>query len=72
MKQQALRQAQELGENHGKIDFNARGYVDVVDVVSSCGGVGEWLDTLISDPHAFNEAHAEISQAYHQGYTLKK
>lgn len=69
MKQQALQQAKKLGERDGATDLNAKGYVSVVDVVDQCPAVGEWLDTLTSDPHAFNEAHAATWQAYSQGYT---
>lgn len=73
-KKKALAQAHALGEKDGATDFNAKGYVGVVDVVDQCPAVGAWLDTLTHDQHAFNEAHAETWQAYSQGYTkaLKK
>lgn len=68
MKDQALAQARQMGQDHGRTDFNARGYVQVTDVVSECNLAGQWLDTLTNDPHAFNEAHAELWQAYSAGY----
>lgn len=73
-KKEALVQARKLGERDGATDINAKGYVGVVDVVDQCPDVGEWLDTLTSDPHAFNEANSATWQAYSQGYsaTLKK
>lgn len=68
IKEQALSQAGQLGIDHGKTDFNQTGMVSIVDVVSECSLVGDWLDTLTSDPHAFNEAHAEIWNAYSARY----
>jgi hypothetical protein len=69
MKDQALEQARQYGRTHGRTDFNAKGYVGVVDVVDECPSVGQWLDTLTADPHQFNEAHAQVWQAYSAGYT---
>lgn len=65
---QALQQAKELGKRDGKTDFDAKGYVGVVDVVDQCPAARDWLDTLTHDPHAFNEAHAQMWQAYSDGY----
>lgn len=67
-KQQALEQARQLGKTHGRTDFNAKGYVGVVDVVSECPAIGQWLDTLTTNPRQFNEAHAQVWQAYSVGY----
>lgn len=69
MKQQALQQAQELGQRYGQRNLEDGIVISVVDVVDECPACGEWLDTLTADAHQFNEAHAEIYNAYSTGYT---
>lgn len=68
IKGQALNQAHSLGVQDGAVDLNTTGMVGVVDVVDQCPLVGQWLDFLISNPAAFNQAHIEIAQEYARGY----
>lgn len=68
MEQQALQEAREIGRRHGNARLRDGLVIGVVDVVNECNACGEWLDTLVTDPHAFNEAHTAIWQAYSAGY----
>lgn len=65
---QALSQAYYLGVRDGKIDLNATGMVEIVDVADQCHLAGQWLDTLMGDPHAFNSAHSSLRDEYVRGY----
>lgn len=65
---QALNQAYHLGVRDGKIDLNATGMVEIVDIVDQCDLAGKWLDTLMGDPCAFNNAHSSLRDEYVRGY----